>query len=607
MDGLNPRHNHIWFALAFLACALNARAQVAPPPAQTLITGGAPASSDSPSAPAAQLYSIGDPTSEEQYYLELINRARANPVAESVRLATTTDANVTSAYNAFGVNLVLMQTQFATILPQPPLSMNATLVTAARAHSQNMLQNNYQGHAGPDGSLTTRLQSYTAGANGWNIGENVYAYSKSVWYGHAGFEVDWGGSALTGGMQVPPGHRQNIHSPDFREVGIGVVLGSNGGSSGVGPQLVTQDFGTVGGLPPLVTGVVYRDLNSNGFYDPGEGVGGVTVTVSNANSYAVTASAGGYSVPVPGNGNYTVSFSGGGVPASQKNVAVAGGQNVKADYVASGTVTPPTPTPTPTPTPSNPGAAKLANISTRAVVGTGANVLIGGFIVTGAQSKQVIVRAIGPSLPLAGKLLDPTLELHDATGALLGFNDNWSESANSAAIATSGVAPANPNESAILMSLAPGSYTAVLSGANQTTGTAVVEVYDLGGSANSRLANISTRALVQTGDSVLIGGLIVTGQSSADVIVRAIGPSLPVPGAMADPSLELRDASGALIGSNNDWKSNQQAAILGTGVAPTRDAESAIVISFSPGSYTAIVRDANGAAGVAVVEVYQLN
>jgi hypothetical protein len=449
------------------------------------------------------------------------------------------------------------------------------------------------------------LQSYTAGANGWNIGENVYAYCKSVWYGHAGFEVDWGGSALTGGMQVPPGHRQNIHSPDFREVGIGVVLGSNGGSSGVGPQLVTQDFGTVGGLPPLVTGVVYRDLNSNGFYDPGEGVGGVTVTVSNANSYAVTASAGGYSVPVPGNGNYTVTFSGGGVPTSQKNVAVAGGQNVKADYVANGTVTPPTPTPTPTP--SNPGAAKLANISTRAVVGTGANVLIGGFIVTGAQSKQVIVRAIGPSLPLAGKLLDPTLELHDASGALIGFNDNWSESATSAAIATSGVAPANANESAILMSLAPGSYTAVLSGANQTTGTAVVEVYDLVGSANSKLANISTRALVQTGDSVLIGGLIVTGQSPADVIVRAIGPSLPVPGAMADPSLELRDASGALIGSNNDWKSSQQAAILSTGVAPTRDAESAIVISFSPGSYTAIVRDANGAAGVAVVEVYQLN
>jgi hypothetical protein len=135
----------------------------------------------------------------------------------------------------------------------------------------------------------------------------------------------------------------------------------------------------------------------------------------------------------------------------------------------------------------------------------------------------------------------------------------------------------------------------------------VVEVYDLENGANSKLANISTRALVQSNDNVLIGGLIVVGQSAADVVVRAIGPSLTVPGAMRDPTLELRDASGALIGSNNDWRSNQQTAILATGVAPTVDAESAIVISFPPGSYTAIVRDANGTAGVAVVEVYQLN
>jgi hypothetical protein len=249
----------------------------------------------------------------------------------------------------------------------------------------------------------------------------------------------------------------------------------------------------------------------------------------------------------------------------------------------------------------------LANISTRAVVGTDANVLIGGFIVTGTQSKQVIVRGIGPSLSLPGKLLDPTLELHDASGALIAATDNWGQSENSAAIASSGVAPTNPSESAILMSLAPGSYTAVLSGANQTTGTAVVEVYDLASAADSKLANISTRAFVQTLDNVLIGGLIVVGQSAADVIVRAIGPSLPVPGAMADPTLELHDASGTLLASNDDWRSTQQTAIINTGVAPTRDAESAIVTSLAPGSYTAIVRGANGTTGVAVVEFYQLD
>jgi Cysteine-rich secretory protein family/SdrD B-like domain len=598
MDGLNPRHSFC-FAFAFFVCATVLRAQSPPPPAPPMTSGGAQFSIASPSSPTGQLYSIGDPTNEEQYYLELINRARANPTAEGVRLALTTDANVLSAYGAFGVNLVLMQAQFALIAAAPPLSMNATLMNAARAHSQNMLQNNYQGHSGPDGSLTTRLASYTSGANGWSIGENVYAYSKSVWYGHAGFEVDWGGSALTGGMQSPPGHRENIHNTTFREVGIGVVLGSGGGSGGVGPQLVTQDFGTVGGLLPFVTGVVYRDLNTNGFYDPGEGVGGVTVTIVNVTSYAVTASAGGYSVPVPGSGNYTVTFSGGSAPTTQKAVSVTNGQNVKVDYIVTGSAAP-----TPTPTP---GTSKLANISTRAVADTGANVLIGGFIVTGTESKPVIVRGIGPSLPLPGKMLDPTLELHDGSGMTIGFNDNWGQSANSAAIAESGVAPANENESAILMSLAPGSYTVVLAGANQTTGTAVVEVYDLDPAADSKLANISTRASVQTGDNVLIGGLIVAGTSAVDVIVRAIGPSLPVPGAMADPTLELRDASGTLLGSNDNWRSTQQTAILETGVAPTRDAESAIVTSFPPGSYTAIVRGANGTTGIAVVEVYQLN
>ena len=577
--------------LAFFGTTGGLLAQVAPPPAPPILTSsglGFPAEPDSPST----LYSIGDPTNDEQYYLELINRARANPTAEGIRLATTTDTQVLGAYASFGVNLVLMQAQFALIPAQPPLSMNAVLTTAARAHSQNMLQNNYQGHNGPDGSLSTRLQSYTSGANGWSIGENVYAYSKSVWYGHAAFQVDWGGSVATGGMQSPPGHRNNIHSATFREVGIGVVLGSNGGSGGVGPQLVTQDFGTRGGLLPFVTGVVYRDLNGNGFYNPGEGVGGVTVNVSNSSYHAVTANSGGYSVPVPGNGSYTVSFSGGSVPTHQQSVTVIGSQNVKADYLAVGSAPPP--------------AGTLGNISTRSMVGTGENVLIGGFIVTGSQTKKVILRAIGPSLPMLDKMLDPTLELYNSSGAVIATNDNWGQSANQVEIAASGVAPAHPSESAILMSLAPGSYTAILRGVNQTTGTAVVEAYDLDSAANSKLANIATRAFVQTGDNVLIGGLIVVGQASTNVIVRAIGPSLSIAGALANPNLELRDGNGAVIGSNDNWRTTQQAAIIATGVPPTHDLESAIVTSLQPGAYTAIIRGVNGTTGVAVVEVYDL-
>jgi hypothetical protein len=305
---------------------------------------------------------------------------------------------------------------------------------------------------------------------------------------------------------------------------------------------------------------------------------------------------------VPGSGNYSVTFSGGSVPTAQRNASVVAAQNVKADYVVTGSGNP-----TPTPTPPAGSAPTLANISTRAVVGTNENVLIGGFIVTGTEAKRVIIRGIGPSLPLPGKMLDPTLELHDSSGATIGFNNNWGQSANSQEIVDSGVPPTNPSESAILMSLAPGSYTAVLSGANQTSGTAVVEVYDLDSSADSKLANISTRASVQTGDNVLIGGLIVVGQSAADVIVRAIGPSLPMPGAMPDPTLELRDANGVVAGFNDNWRTTQETAIIATGVPPTRNAESAIVTSFAPGSYTAIVRGANGTTGVAVVEVYQLN
>jgi hypothetical protein len=573
-----------------------------PPPIQSQST--APLSpGPAPLEPAGgQLYSIGNPTNDEQFYLELINRARANPPAESLRLAGLTDPNILSAYSIFGVNLVLMQAQFALMPPSPPLSMNATLTTVARAHCQNMLQYNYQGHNGPDGDLITRLQSYVSGANGYTLGENVYAYSKSVPYGHTGFEVDWGGTIASGGMQSPPGHRMNIHNADFREVGIGAVVGSNGGTGGVGPQLVTQDFGSVGGLQPFVTGVVYRDLNGNGFYDPGEGIGGVTVNVSNAVYHAVTASAGGYSVPVPGNGSYTVTFSGGSAPTIQKNVNVAATQNAKADYVVTGFATP-----TPTPTPTPPSAPILANISTRAVVGTNENVLIGGFIVTGTQAKKVIIRGVGPSLSLSGKMVDPSIELHDSSGASIGFNDDWSQGGNSQEIEDSGLAPTHPSESAILVSLAPGSYTAVLRGTNGTTGAAVVEVYDLDYSASSKLANISTRASVQSGDAILIGGLIVAGQSAANVIVRGIGPSLPLPGALADPNLELRDADGALMASNDNWRSAQQTAINQTGLAPASDADSAILVSLSPGAYTAVVRGANGTTGVAVVEVYQLN
>lgn len=261
----------------------------------------------------------------------------------------------------------------------------------------------------------------------------------------------------------------------------------------------------------------------------------------------------------------------------------------------------------PTPTP-----AILGNIATRLRVETGDNILIGGFIITGTQPKKVIVRAIGPSLSsfFAGTLADPTLELRNSTGALIASNNNWRDDPmQEAEIILTGLQPSNNLESAIVATLPANSsaYTAIVRGVNNATGIGVVEAYDLDRTVNSKLANISTRGLVQTGDNFLIGGLIVLGQNSLRVIVRATGPSLPLPGALGDPTLSLHDGNGALIVSNDDWRCVQEAEILLTGLQPSSNLESAIVRDFVPGNYTAIVRGANNTTGVAVVEAYNLN
>ena len=242
---------------------------------------------------------------------------------------------------------------------------------------------------------------------------------------------------------------------------------------------------------------------------------------------------------------------------------------------------------------------------------TGDNVLIGGFIVTGTQQKKVIVRAIGPSLPVAGALADPILELRDSSGGLIRSNDNWRIGGQEAEIIATTIPPTNDLESAIVETLPANNsaYTAIVRGVNNGTGVGLVEVYDLDRTVDSKLANISTRGFVQTGDDVLIGGLIVLGQNPLRVIVRAIGPSLPVSGALGDPTLELRDGNGTLIRANDNWRTGgQEAEIIATGVPPGNDLESALVETL-PGNgalHTAIVRGVNNATGVALVEVYGL-
>ena len=256
----------------------------------------------------------------------------------------------------------------------------------------------------------------------------------------------------------------------------------------------------------------------------------------------------------------------------------------------------------------------LVNISTRLSVLTGDNVLIGGFIIGGTDSKRVLLRAIGPSLAnapfsLTGVLQDPTIELHDGTGAIITSNDNWKDT-QQADIAATQLAPTNDLESAILRTLPPGNYTAIVSGKNSGTGIGLVEAYDVDTGANSQLTNVSTRGFVGVNDNVMIGGFVVANAGSARVVVRAIGPSLltrfQIQGALADPFLSLFDGNGMSIAANDNWKERQQGEIQASGLAPTDDHESAILAALSAGSYTAIVRGVNGATGIGLVEVFEI-
>jgi hypothetical protein len=274
----------------------------------------------------------------------------------------------------------------------------------------------------------------------------------------------------------------------------------------------------------------------------------------------------------------------------------------------------PTPTPTPTPTP-NPSGSHFANISTRMDVGTGNNVAIAGFMVWGSQSKTVIVRALGPTLGsygVANVLTDPTLELHDSSGATIATNDDWQIGSQSSQISSSGYAPNNSNEPALIATLPAGAYTAIVRGYNNSTGVALVEVYELD-TLSTRLSSISTRGQVGTDQNVLIGGLTINGSTSKKLIVRALGPCMASPpfslsGTLSNPTLELHDSFGNLLASNDDWgNGTQAAAISASGYQPPNAKESAIIATLASGNYTASVSGVNSTTGIALVDAYDLD
>ncbi|MGI8480942.1 MAG: matrixin family metalloprotease [Chthoniobacterales bacterium] len=261
-------------------------------------------------------------------------------------------------------------------------------------------------------------------------------------------------------------------------------------------------------------------------------------------------------------------------------------------------------------------ASSLVNLSTRSFVGIGDRVMIGGFIIQGSEPATIVLRAIGHSLNAAGiadSLTDPMIELHNSSGGLIAASDDWIDGPDATTIASYHLDPTNSRESALIATLNPGNYTAVVkafdNGDGDLTGTGLVELYDLH-TSSSRVANISTRGQVLAGDRLMIGGFIVGGLQNRTVIVRALGASLSdfgIANALNDPSIELRDATGNLVALNDNWRENPDAArIASEGFAPSRDAESALRLTLPPGSYTAIVRGANGTSGIALVEVYDV-
>ncbi len=275
-------------------------------------------------------YDFGNPGGYEQELLEQINRARANPAAEGQRLTAITDPSVVSAYDTFNVDLGLMRSELQVIPVAPPLAHNKKLAAAALGHSQWMFTNQIQSHnqTNPSNTMSDRVNA--SGYSWSNLSESIYAYANNVTHCHAGFEVDWGGGG-TGGMQVGRGHRGNNHNSLYREIGIGIILGTNGS---VGPMVVTEKFAkdTVSSRY-YATGVAYYDLDKDNFYDTGEGIAGLRVDASGAGitEFCTTATGGGWVIPMTSTGlNRTITFSRSGFSQAVP-MTVPASSNAKAD------------------------------------------------------------------------------------------------------------------------------------------------------------------------------------------------------------------------------------------------------------------------------------
>jgi len=379
--------------------------------------------------------------------------------------------------------------------------------------------------------------------------------------------------------------------------GTGVVSGTN--PSQTGQQVTfTATVSSGAGTP---TGIVT-------FKDGGSPIGTGNLGGSGqANFQTSSLAAGSHSITAEygADNNFAGSISG---PITQSVANPTPTATPTATVAPTATATA-TPTATPTASP-----ARALNISTRAQVDTGNNVMIGGFIITGNAAKPVVIRGLGPSLGAFGVqnvLADPLLELRGANGSLIMKNDNWKDDQRSQIEGTL-FQPTDDHESVIVASLPPAGYTAVLMGKNQPGGVGLVEIYDTNNAVDSQLANISTRAFVRTGDNVMIGGFTLGANvNSTRVAIRGLGPSLSQFGLtnlLANPVLEVHNASGTIMVSNDDWQSDPVSAaqLTTNNLAPQDPHESGIFMSLPAGPFTAILTGKNGGIGIGMIEIYNL-
>ena len=440
---------------------------------------------------------------------------------------------------------------------------------------------------------------------------------SSIWTGQE--MIVWGGvdetCTIKGGCEVTnTGGRYDPGTDSWMATSIVGAPSRRSGQTGVwtGTEMIVWGGGDTTGL-----------FDTGGRYDAGADSWRSTTT-SNAPSprSSYTAVWTGSEMIIWGGNDFNSALNTGAIYCAQATPTSTPSPTATATPEVTPSSTPPSSTPTatpgdsvtPTPTPTASQAPSplthAQNLSTRLSVGTGNNVGIGGFILIGSGSKHILLRGIGPSLNGTGvnALPDPVLELHGPAGFQTVVNNNWRDTQEEQIFGT-GIPPTNDLESAILADLDPGAYTAILKGNEETTGVGLVEIYDLTAGTASRLGNISTRALVNTGNDIVIAGFILGGGMNNDLIIlRGLGPSLPgsLDPRLADPTLELRNSSGTQVAFNDNWMDDpaQPPIIIGAGLAPGNSLESCIAVSLAPGAYTALLAGRNGGTGLGLVEVY---